>query len=134
MHELRVPKNLALLMMASLFGATSQSPSATANESIAQGMLRMIASAENTFRATNKDGTFGSIDQLVSAGLVAKEHLEPSGYRIEVSALGSRFEATAVPVEYGKTGKLSFFMDESNILRGGDHGGGPATIADKPIQ
>ena len=133
MHELRMPKNLALLMVASMFGATGQSPSAAANESFAQGRLRTIASAENTFRATNKDGSYGSIDQLVSAGLVSKELFEPSGYRIELNALGSRFEATAVPVEYGKTGKLSFFMDESNILRGGDHGGGPATIADKPV-
>jgi len=39
-----------------------------------------------------------------------------------------------VPVEYGKTGKLSFFVDESKVLRGGDHGGGPATVADKPLQ
>jgi hypothetical protein len=60
--------------------------------------------------------------------------LEPSGYRIEVNASGGSFAATAVPMEYGKTGKLSFFVDESKVLRGGDHGGGPATVADKPLQ
>ena len=96
--------------------------------------MRTLASAENTFRATNKDGNFGTLDQLVSAGLISKELMEPSGYRIEVQATGSRFEATAVPVEYGKTGKRSFFIDESSVLRGGDHGGGPATISDKPVQ
>ncbi|HET6669178.1 MAG TPA: DUF3352 domain-containing protein [Pyrinomonadaceae bacterium] len=133
MHELRLPKNLALLMVASMFGG-SQATSASANESLAEGRLRAIFSAESTFRATNKDGKFGSIDQLIAANLVVKEFFEPSGYRLEVNALGSRFEATAVPVEYGKTGKLSFFMDESGVLRAGDHGGGPATVADKPVQ
>lgn len=134
MHELRMPKNLALMMLASMFGAPSKSSSATVNEMNAQGRLRTIASAENTFRATNKDGSYGSLDQLVTAGLLQKEFLEPSGYRIEVRASGSGFEATAVPVEYGKTGKRSFFIDDSTILRGGDHGGGPATLADKPVQ
>jgi hypothetical protein len=134
MHELRMPKNLALMMLASMFGPSGQSSSAIANETVAQGKLRTIASAENTFRATNKDGNYGSIDQLVSAGLISKELLETPVYRVEVQASGSRFEATAVPVEYGKTGKRSFFIDESSILRGGDHGGGPATISDKPVQ
>jgi hypothetical protein len=134
MHELRLPKNLALLMVASLFGVSSQSTSAAANESLVQGRLRAVASAQNTFRATDKNGNYGSIDQLVTAGLLSKELFEPSGYRIEVTASGASFQATAVPVEYGKTGKLSFFMDESNVLRAGDHGGGPATIADKPLQ
>ena len=133
MHELRMPKNLALMMLASMFGA-GESSSAVANEAFAQARLRTIASGENTFRATNKDGNFGTLDQLVTAGLVSKELLEPSAYRIEVQATGSRFEATAVPVEYGKTGKRSFFIDESTVLRGGDHGGGPATISDKPVQ
>jgi hypothetical protein len=41
---------------------------------------------------------------------------------------------TAVPIEYGKSGKLSFFVDETGVLRAGDHGGGPASIADKPVQ
>ncbi|MGI8919981.1 MAG: DUF3352 domain-containing protein [Pyrinomonadaceae bacterium] len=134
MHELRLPKNLALVMLASALGVSGQSSSVIANESLAQGKLRTIASAENTFRATHKDGNYGSLDQLVSAGLISKEFLEPTGYRIEVRASGSGFEATAVPVEYGKTGTRSFFMDESTILRGGDHGGGPATLADKPVQ
>ena len=134
MHELRLPKNLALVMLASALGASGQSSSLIANESLAQSKLRTIASAENTFRATHKDGNYGSLDQLVSAGLISKEFLEPSSYRIEVRASSSGFEATAVPVEYGKTGTRSFFMDESTILRGGDHGGGPATLADKPVQ
>ena len=132
MHELRLPRNLALLMVASMIGGSSQGASPSANQSLAEGRLRAIASAESTFRATNKDGNYGSLDQLKAANLVV-DFAEASGYRLEVNALGSRFEVTAVPVEYGKTGKLSYFIDESGVLRAGDHGGGPATVADKPL-
>jgi len=56
------------------------------------------------------------------------------GYRIEVIASGDQFEATATPAEYGKTGRISYFIDASGVLRGGDHGGGPASLSDKPLQ
>jgi hypothetical protein len=59
---------------------------------------------------------------------------ENFGYKIGISVSGNRYELTAVPVEYGKTGRLSFFLDDSGVLRGGDHAGGAATIADKPVQ
>ena len=29
-----------------------------------------------------------------------------------------------MPIEYGKTGKMSFFVDESGVIRGADNGGG----------
>jgi len=47
---------------------------------------------------------------------------------------GDTFEAVATPREYGKTGKRSFFVDKSGVVRGDDHGGAPATVADKPVQ
>jgi hypothetical protein len=51
-----------------------------------------------------------------------------------VSATGAAFEATATPKEYGKGGKRSFFIDQTGVVRGDDHGGGAATVADKPVQ
>jgi hypothetical protein len=51
-----------------------------------------------------------------------------------VAVLSNRFEAIAVPVEYGRTGRISFFVDERGVLRGGDHAGGAATLSDKPIE
>ena len=50
-----------------------------------------------------------------------------------MNIVGDGFEAVAVPIEYGKTGKMSFFINESGVLRGGDHAGAPATIADNPV-
>jgi hypothetical protein len=133
LHELRIPKNLAMLMIAGIFGANSQSPPPGMNESMAKDALRTVASAEATYQATEGNGSYGSSDQLITKGLVSKELFERYGYRIEVSVSGKSYEARAVPLEYGKSGKLSFFVDESGVIRGGDKGGGPATVADGPV-
>jgi hypothetical protein len=130
-HELHVPKNLLMLMVAGISNEANSSP-LERNEAIARSAMRTIASAETTYQATSGAGQFGTLDDLTKAGLVSKDLLQNFGYHFELTASGSRFEITAVPVEYGKTGKLSFFLDESSVLRAGDHGGGAATIADKP--
>lgn len=134
LHELHVPKNFVMLMIAG-FATESNQPPEARNEAIAQSALRMIASAEATYQADAGNGTFGTLEQLAEQNLVPKALRENStGYKVELSVSGTKFEATAVPVEYGKTGKRSFFVDESAVLRGADHGGAPATVADKPVQ
>ncbi len=133
LHELHVPKNLLLLMIAGISGATEQSGPAM-NEVVAQSSLRTIVSAEATYKATTGNGKYGTFDEMVSQGLLAKDIMEKKGYRLELNLVGSSYEARANPLEYGKTGKVSFFIDESGVLRGGDHGGGPATVSDKPVQ
>jgi hypothetical protein len=57
-----------------------------------------------------------------------------SGYRFTVtpSADGQRFVATAVPLTYGRTGKLSFYADQTNLIRAEDKAGQPATAASAP--
>jgi hypothetical protein len=131
LHELHVPKNLLMLLVAGVSSESNETPLAR-NESSARNALRTIASAEATYQATEGAGRYGSMDELIKTGLVSKELIQNYGYKIELTVSGARFEVVAVPSEYGKTGKLSFFMDESSVLRAGDHGGGPATIADKP--
>jgi hypothetical protein len=136
LHELHLPKNLILAMVASTSSAMSamKQGSPEMDEMIAMSALRMIANAEDTYKSTAGNGSYGSIDQLVAQKLVSKEVFEKYGYRVELSTSSHGFEAVAMPLEYGKTGKRSFFIDQSNMLRGGDHGGGPATVADGPIQ
>jgi hypothetical protein len=133
LHELHVPKNLLMLMLAAMSSDSNQLP-AERNEALIKGTLRTLVSAEETYQATEGSGRYGSMDELVKAGMVSKEFIHNFGYKIEISASGTRFEMTAVPIEYGKSGKLSFFVDETGVLRAGDHGGGPASIADKPVQ
>src|SRR6185295_1529122 len=132
LHELHMPKNLLQVLVAGIMvGSSAALPSS--NEAVAQSVLRTVANAEATFRATEGNGGYGSLEQMVSAGLLSKDMLEKYGYRIEVSASKDKFEITAVPIEYGTTGKLSFFIDESQVLRAGDHGGGVATLSDEPM-
>jgi len=132
-HELHVPRSLLVLMTAGLASQVQESPLAT-NEAIAKSLLRTVTGAEATFQLTKGNERYGTLEELVSQGLVSKDLLEKYGYKIEVAVSANRFEATAIPVEYGKTGRFSFFIDESGVLRGGDHGGGAATFSDKPIE
>jgi hypothetical protein len=74
------------------------------------------------------------LEQLIKEGRITKDAVEDHGYKFELMITGDKFEVTAVPVEYGKTGKTSYFIDQSNVLRGADHAGGPATAADHPIR
>jgi hypothetical protein len=66
--------------------------------------------------------------------MVPKKMIENSGYKFELTVSGDKFEVTAVPSEYGKSGTLSLFIDQTFALRGGDHSGAPATASDPPIR
>ena len=133
LHELRLPKNFVMFMVAGMVTESSQPPIAT-NEAVTMSALRMITSAEATYHAGPGKGSFGTLEQLIEHDLVHKDLLDKYGYKIELTATGTKFEVSAVPVEYGKTGMRSFFVDESGVVRAGDRGGAPASAADKPIQ
>jgi hypothetical protein len=132
LHELHVPRNLLQLIVARASSEAQQTPLQT-NEAIAKSALRSVAVAEASFQASKGSG-YGTLDALLAEGLVSKELVQKYGYTIELTASGDKFEAIAIPVEYGRTGKLSFFIDESGVLRAGDHGGGAATVADQPVR
>ena len=90
-----------------------------------------VAGGEAAFKSDG--GNYGTLEELVKRSFVSKDLIENYGYRFDVIVSGNSFQATAVPIEYGKTGRLSFFIDESGVLRGGDHGGGAATSLDDPL-
>jgi len=133
LHEVHVPKNLLQLIIAGASREAAQVPLQT-NEAVAKSSLRIIASAEATFQATKGDGHFGSLDELIAENLISNDILQKYGYRIELTVSGKGFEAIAVPATYGESGRLSYFIDETSVLRGGDHGGGAATVADQPAE
>jgi hypothetical protein len=133
LHELRVPKNLVLMLVAGISEDSSQSP-LIRNEQMTRAALMMIAGAERTYQQNQGKGQYGSLEQLADHQLLSKEMFREHGYHFEVIASGNKFTVTAVPNEYGKSGKFSYFLDETGIVRGGDHGGAPATAADGAIQ
>jgi hypothetical protein len=132
-HEIHLPKNLILTTVAGISSAT-KNPPAEANEMIAASALQMISNAENSYHSTTGKGSYGTIDQLTQQKLIMLDAFQKYGYNFEVTVSGDQFEAVATPREYGKSGKRSFFVDKSGVVRGDDHGGGPATVSDKPIQ
>jgi len=132
-HELRLPKDYILMTVASISSAT-KNPPPEMNEAIAAGSLQWLASAETQYKQGPGKGSYGSLQQLIEAKLFQTEAFDKYGYKYELTATGAAFEATATPKEYGKGGKRSFFIDQTGVVRGDDHGGGPATVADKPVQ
>jgi hypothetical protein len=130
LHEVHIPRNLLMMVVAGISSQANESPIFT-NESIAKNVLRTVATAQARFRQGN--GRYGSLDELIAAEVLTKDLLEKYGYKIELTVLSNKFEATATPNEYGKTGRRSFYIDESGLLRGGDHAGGAATLSDKPV-
>jgi hypothetical protein len=95
-----------------------------------QEILRRIALAQVVY-SQQHNGQFGDLAALITGGLVPKdlEGTATTGYRfrINVSADKKSWSAAAEPAEYGRTGRLSFFMDASGV-RSGDAGGKPLPL------
>ena len=98
-----------------------------AHEQDAEDMLKRIQAAEIAY-SLQHSGVFGDLNALVDAGLVPRDILgsETTGYRFSVAVAdaGKSYAARAEPERYGRTGRLSFYMDASGMQRR-DAGGKP---------
>ena len=101
-----------------------------AHHSDLQDILTRISLAQVVY-SQGHNGQFGNIAELITAGLVPKdlEGTESTGYHFQInrSGDGKTWYATAEPAQYGRTGRLSFFLDASGI-KSGDAGGKPLTV------
>jgi hypothetical protein len=92
-----------------------------------QAMLKRITLAQIVY-SQGHNGRFGDLAALIAAGLIPKdlEGTESTGYRfhINVSPDAKTWTAAAEPAQYGRTGRLSFFMDHTGV-RSGDKAGKP---------
>jgi hypothetical protein len=88
-------------------------------------MLSRISAAQLLY-AQQHGGAYGDLDELIRAGLVPEDvrGTQTTGYRFGVTKGGKGWAARAEPERYGRTGKLSFYMDPSG-LRKKDNGGKP---------
>jgi len=104
-----------------------------ADEMAAQTRLQAIAVAEERYSVENA-GVYATLRELIDNGYVNDPTQgKLSGYRFEVRVAERGFQATAVPVKYGVTGKRSFYVDESRVIRGADKSGAPASSADPAL-
>jgi hypothetical protein len=131
LHELHIPKNLILMAVTGISGEVNPTP-VVQNERMAMGMMYQIVGAEEAYKQKNA-GAYGTLEELMAADLIPKDTIEKSGYRFDLSVSGDKFEVSAVPLEYGKSGRLSLFLDQTHIIRGGDKSGASASASDPPI-
>ena len=132
LHELHVPKNLVLMLVAGISGEVNP-PAVVQNERTAIGLMYEIARVEDEYKKKQGGGSCGTLEDLFAAELISKESVERSGYRFEVTVSGDKFEVSAVPLEYGQSGRVSLFLDFTRVLRGGDKNGAPASASDPSI-
>jgi len=83
-----------------------------------QEMFKRISLAEVVYSQQHA-GSFGDLPRLIAAGLIPKdlEGTESTGYRfhIKVTSDAKSWTAAAEPAQYGRTGRLSFYMDASGV-------------------
>ncbi len=95
-----------------------------------QEMMTRVSLAQVVY-SQGHNGQFGNTAELIAAGLIPKdlEGVESTGYRFQVvrAADGKSWYATAEPAQYGRTGRLSFYLDASGV-RSGDAGGKPLVV------
>lgn len=95
-----------------------------------QDMMTRITLGQVLY-SQNRNGQFGNMAELVGAGVIPKDIETPdsTGYRFQVnrSADGKSWYATAEPAQYGRTGRLSFYLDATGV-RSGDNGGKPLVV------
>lgn len=93
-----------------------------------EGMLQRIAAVQSAY-ASQHQGKFGDLAALIKAGYVPKdiEGPETTGYRFQIvlGADARSYTVTAVPAVYGRTGKLSYFMNQSGQVQSKDVKGKP---------
>jgi hypothetical protein len=101
-----------------------------AHHSDVQDMMTRISLAQVVY-SQGHNGQFGNTAELITAGLIPKdiEGAESTGYHFQIvrSADGKSWYATAEPAQYGRTGRLSFYLDASGV-RSGDSGGKPLLV------
>lgn len=102
----------------------------TAHHNDVQDMMTRISLAQVVY-SQGHEGKFGNLAELVAAGTVPKdiEGTETTGYRFQIhrSADGKSWYATAEPAQYGRSGRLSFYLDAAGV-RSGDTGGKPLVV------
>jgi Domain of unknown function (DUF4878) len=93
-------------------------------------LMQRIALAQVVYSKQHA-GKFGDLAALILAGLIPKdlEGTDTTGYRFRVivSSDGKSWAATAEPAQYGRTGRLSFIMDQAGF-RSGDVAGKPLPV------
>lgn len=73
---------------------------------------------------------FTTLEELIRLGGISKQlaNGSESGYRftLHLEADGRSFTVQAIPAQYGRTGRRSFYLDQTGVIRAEDRKGQPA--------
>lgn len=104
----------------------------TEHQSDIEDLLKRLILFEIVY-SQQHNGVFGDWPALISAGIISKEAADPKsiGYAFHVTVAkdAKSYVAGAEPTLYGRTGKLSFWMDQTGLIKSLDNGGKPLTAA-----
>jgi type IV pilus assembly protein PilA len=117
-----------------------------ANEGAAVYSLRTISAAELTYQGQFQ--RFGTLEELAGANLIDPKlgSGTKSGYRFtveltsesrtdeEFGSSAEGFVVNCVPLDYRGSGRRSFFVDETQVVRGADNVGLPSSAGDPPLE
>lgn len=131
-HELRLPLDLIKVFSAGAMIGIQEAP-VIGGEMSAVYALSSLRSAQESYRGREGRERFATLEELTAEGLLEEEFAQRVEYDLEISASGDKFEVKATPKNYGKTGRRSFFLDETGIIRAADHKGKAASAQDPPI-
>jgi type IV pilus assembly protein PilA len=132
---------LALPLMAAIAIPNLLAARQAANEGAAIASLRKISAAEESYYSKRHVyATLAELSEqhLIEPNLATGVH---SGYKfwVRVSSYSVTnsvpdFEATAVPADYRKSGRRSFLIDETGVIRGADIRGREASRSVRPLE
>jgi hypothetical protein len=113
----------------------------THNEAGAIATLQTLFSAEATYQSTIGNGDYGTIEELRKEQLIdyvlAEGHRYGYLFRIRREKFSTEsqasFELVAVPRTYGRTGRHSFYMNETGVIHAMDKNGAEANLGDDPV-
>ncbi|MEQ1646378.1 MAG: hypothetical protein ABL959_23195, partial [Pyrinomonadaceae bacterium] len=111
------------------------------NERCTKYSMRSLAIAQGHFQLTTGNGNYGLLSHLASTGWIDPRLGSASlrGYLFTVKTIAAsgqipaEFFIVAAPYSYGSTGRMSYYIDKTGIMRGADHQGGPAGPNDPPV-
>ena len=93
-----------------------------------QDLLRRILVVELAY-SQQHNGLFADLPTLIKVGLMPKdiEGTESTGYRFHITVAqdAKSYAAGAEPARYGRTGRLSFLLNQTGNIKSADLGGKP---------
>jgi hypothetical protein len=131
-----------LLTLAAFSFVDAQRSMRQINEAFVQRSMRILHGAQATYQATQGNGNYGSLQNLLQMQLIDEALATGSkyGYVFVVTSVPNSppstpasFTITATPQLYRKTGYRSFYIATEGVIRGADRQGLPADENDPDI-